>query len=178
MNRFATPDRASGVAIAARMLIAGLAIGLCLAGPTARAQDNALDKFVGRWDVRVKTLEPEKPDLTYTETYEWVLGHQFIRATTEGKSDGTEDLVIAGRDPKTNGYPFWIYSSTGTSMFLAPGTWDARSQTMEWTSPALSDVSYHARCSFPDASTRRCTLIIKNWFGKVLLEQETSAVRR
>jgi hypothetical protein len=31
---------------------------------------------------------------------------------------------------------------------------------------------------FPDDNTRRCTLVLKNWIGKVLLEQETSAARR
>jgi hypothetical protein len=49
---------------------------------------------------------------------------------------------------------------------------------LEWKSPPISDVSYLARCIFADENTRRCTLIIKDWFGRVLLEQESSAVRR
>jgi hypothetical protein len=173
--------RVPNLAAAARTLAAALAIGAglvaCLGSSATSAQDNALEKFLGRWDVRVKTLKPQKPDLTYSETYEWVLDRQFIRAITEGKSDGTQDMVIGGYDPQSHGYPFWIYSSSGSCLSLAPGTWNAQSQIMEWKSPALLDVSYHSRCSFPDANTRRCTLILKNWFGKVLLEQETTAVR-
>lgn len=161
-----------------RRMIAVLAIALSLAGVPARAQDNALENFVGRWDVRVKTLQPPKPELTYIETYEWMLDRKFVRARTEGKSDGTEDLIVAGFDPKANGYSFWIFSSTGTFMYLAPGTWDARSRTMEWKSPALSDVSYRGRCTFTDDNSRHCTLILKNWLGRVLLEQESDAVRR
>jgi hypothetical protein len=149
-----------------------------LAGPAARAQESALAKFVGRWDVRLKTLQPQKPDLTYIETYEWVLNGQFVRARTERKSDGTEDMIIAGYDPQTKGYPFWIFSSTGTYMYLAPATWDARNQIMEWKNPPQLDISYQGRCIFPDENTRRCTLIMKDWMGKVLLEQESSAVRR
>jgi Protein of unknown function (DUF1579) len=145
---------------------------------SARAQDNVLYKFVGRWDVRVKTLQPQKPDLTYIETYEWMLDRKFVRARTEGKTDGTEDMVVGSYDPKANGYPFWIFSSTGTFLQLAPGTWDARNRTMDWKSPLLLDVSYQARCIFPDDNTRRCTLVIKNWLGKVLQEQDSSAVRR
>ena len=161
--------------IAAR--IAALLI-VSLAASSARAQNNVLEKFVGRWDVRVKTLQPQKPDVAYVEIYEWMLGRQFVKARTEGKTDGTEDMVVGGFDPKTNGYPFWIFSSSGTFLYLAPGTWDARSQTMEWKSPPLLDVSYQGRCTFTDDNTKRCTLVLKNWLGKVLLEHESSSVRR
>jgi Protein of unknown function (DUF1579) len=155
-------------------------VALLVMGFTAtstHAQDNALEKFVGRWDVRVRTLQPQKPDLSYVETYEWMLDRKFVRARTEGKSDGTEDMVVIGYDQKVNGYPFWIFSSSGTFLYLTPGSWDARNRTMEWKSPPLLDVSYQARCTLDD-NTRRCTLVLKNWLGKVLLEQESIAVRR
>src|SRR5262249_12801749 len=96
----------------------GALLVIGLAAAPARAQDNALEKFVGRWDVRVKTLQPEKPDLTYIETYEWMLDRKFVRGRTEGKTDGTEDMVVGGYDAKTNRYPFWIFSSSGTYLDL------------------------------------------------------------
>jgi Protein of unknown function (DUF1579) len=164
-------------ASAARMIAALLSV-LCLASASARAQDNVLEKFIGRWNVGVKTLQPQMTDQTYIETYEWMLDRKFVRAKTEGKADGTEDMVVGGYDPMTNKYPFWIFSSTGTFFYLALGSWDARSRTLEWKSPPISDVSYLGRCIFSDESTRRCNLIIKAWFGKVLLEQESTAVRR
>jgi Protein of unknown function (DUF1579) len=160
-----------------RCAIAALLV-IGLTAVSAHAQDNVLEKFVGRWNVRVKMLQPQQPDITYIETYEWMLDRKFVRARTEGKTDGTEDMVVGSYDPKANGYPFWIFSSTGTFLQLAPGTWDARNRTMEWKSPLLLDVSYQARCMFPDDNTRRCTLVIKNWLGKVLQEQDSSAVRR
>jgi hypothetical protein len=108
-----------------------------------------LDKYVGRWDVRVKTLQPQKPDLTYIETYEWVLDRKFVRGRTEGKTDGTEDMIVVGYDSKTNGYPFWIFSSSSTFLFLAPGSWDARNRILEWKSPPLLDVSYQGALHLP-----------------------------
>ena len=160
-----------------RCAIAALLIVSFIAS-SARAQDTVLEKFVGRWDVRVKTLQPQKADLTHIEIYEWMLDRKFVKARTKGKTDGTEDMVVVGYDLKTNGYGFWIFSSSGTFLYLAPGTWDARNRIIEWKSPPLLDVSYQARCMFPDDNTRRCTLVLKNWIGKVLLEQETSATRR
>jgi hypothetical protein len=167
-------DRVSGF----RVIAVTSAIGLCLTGPPAQADEGGLEKFVGRWDVRVQNLQPQKPDLTYIETYEWVLGHRFISAKTERKSDGTEDITIAGYDPQTKGYPFWIFSSTGSYTYLPPASWDAHSRTMEWENPPQWDVSYRVRCIFPDEKTRHCSLIVKDWKGKVLLEQEINAVRR
>ena len=137
-----------------RCVVAALLV-MGLAGGSLRAQDNVLEKFVGRWDVRVKTLQPQKPNLTYVEIYEWMLDRKFVKARTEGKTDGTEDMIVVGYDPKTNGYPFWVFSSSGTFLFLAPGTWDARNRTMEWKSPTLLDVSYrravHSRMTTTDA---------------------------
>ena len=78
-----------------RCAIAALLI-VNLAASSAGAQNNVLEKFVGRWDVRVKTLQPQKSDFTYIEIYEWMLGRQFVKARTEGKTDGTEDMFIIG----------------------------------------------------------------------------------
>lgn len=163
---------------ARKALVSALVTAFCLAAPSAHADESVLARFIGRWDVRVKTLQPPKPDVTYIETYEWVLRRKFIRATTERKSDGTEDVVFAGYDPQTKGYPFWIFSSTGTYLYLPPATWDARNRVMAWQNPPQMDISYRGRCAFPDENTRHCTLLMKDWKGKVLLEQETSAIRR
>lgn len=157
-----------------------IAILFCtvLTGPLALADEGGLDMFVGRWDLRVQILQPERKALNYSETYEWVLDRKFVRGHTGRKPDGTEDIVFGTYDAKIDGYPFWIFSSSGSYTYLPPGSFDARRRTMDWKSPGEWDISYQSRCLFPDASTRRCTLIIKNWKGKVLLEQEWIAVRR
>ncbi len=67
-----------------KVVMTALAALACLAVAPARADDNALAKYVGRWDVRVKNLQPKGPDVTYIENYQWVLRRKFIRATTEG----------------------------------------------------------------------------------------------
>ena len=95
--------------------------------PGVHADESVLDRFVGSWKVRVKTLQPAKPDITYTEKYEWVLDHQFLRGRTGRKSDGTEDVIYATYDPQAKGYPFWIFSSSGTYVYLPPATWNGRS---------------------------------------------------
>lgn len=160
------------------LITAVLATALCFFGPMTRADEGGLDVFVGQWDVRVKTLQPEKSESTYTETYEWTLDHQFIRGQTGPKSDGTRDVIYGQYDKNVKGYPFWIFSSSGNATYLAPGTWDAGTRSMEWKNPRGFDISYRSRCIFPDANTRHCTLIMKDWKGTVLTEVEWSAFRR
>jgi hypothetical protein len=107
-----------------------------------------------------------------------VLNRQFLRGVTGRKSDGTEDVIYGTYDAKMKGYPFWIFSSSGTYVYLAPATWDASKRTMEWKNPANSDITYSGRLIFPDENTRRWTTVVKDWKGTVLLELEGSAVRR
>jgi hypothetical protein len=144
----------------------------------AYAEQDGLDRFVGRWDVSVHTLQPEESRVTYTEVYEWVLDRQFLRGQTGRKSDGTEDVIYATYDEQAGGYPFWIFSSSGTHVYLPPAIWDARTRILEWKNPGEWDISYRGRCSFPDEDTRQCNMIMKDWKGKVLLDQEWTAVRR
>jgi Protein of unknown function (DUF1579) len=155
-----------------------LVVACCVAAPAARADDDGLDLLVGRWEARVETLLPQPAELTYTETYRWVLDGKFLEGRTTGRTDGFEDIIYGTYDPQTDGYPFWFFSSSGTYLYLAPGTWDARTRTFEWKNPANSDVSYLTRVVFPDARTRHWTIVIKDWKGKVLVQQEGHAVRR
>jgi len=143
-----------------------------------QADESVLDNYIGSWDVRVKTLRPAKSEVNYSEVYEWVLGIRFIRGKTGTKTDGSEDIVFGTYDAKSKGYPFWIFSSSGSYTYLPPATWNKRKRLMEWKNPSGWDINYLSRCLFPDKNTRRCSLIMKDWKGKVLLEQAWTAVRK
>jgi hypothetical protein len=158
-------------------LIALLTVACGSAATAARAGNEVLDLLVGRWDVRVKTLKPVPAEVTYSEQYEWVLGGKFLRGQTSNKSDSTVDISFGTYDAKSDGYPFWIFSSSGTYIYLAPATWDARTRTMEWKNPPASDVYYNTKVVFTEKG-RHWTVLVKDWKGVVLQHQEGNAVRR
>lgn len=147
---------------------------LCL---PASAADDPLELLAGSWEVSVTTLQPGPIQTDYTETYEWVLDGKFLKGQTR-RPDGGEDIIIGTHDTQANGYPFWIFSSSGTYLYLVPATWNARTRTLEFKSPPASDIYYNTVIVFPDAQTRHWTLIIKDWKGQVVLQQEGRAVRR
>src|SRR5262245_38325896 len=78
--------------------------------PPAQAQGglNVLDRYRGRWDVTVKIKHPRPAQVTYTETYDWVLDRRFMRGDSGRKSDGSQEIVMATYDRASKGYPFWI----------------------------------------------------------------------
>lgn len=155
-----------------------LAVAAALAAPPALADTQVLELFVGHWDIHARTLQPQPSTTSYRERYEWVLDGKYVRGETSLKADGTRDIIFGTYDAQADGYPFWVFSSSGTYMYLPPATWDARRRTMEWKNPKGFDINYRSSCHFPDRDTRSCTLIMKDWMGKVLLELEWQAARR
>ncbi len=158
------------------MLLAG-AVSLA-AVPGYCEADNALDLFVGHWQIDVVVLQPEPAQLTYTERYERILDGKYVRGETSRKADGSKDVVMATFDEAANGYPFWIFSSTGSFTYLPPASWDPRRRLMTWKSPAQFDIAYSSTCQFPTADQRSCYLIVKDWKGKVVTEMKWTAQRR
>jgi hypothetical protein len=146
--------------------------------PEISAKLKVLDMFRGTWDVTVRTRLPKPGVVTSSETYTWALDQRFLHGDSGRKSDGTQDLVMATYDQPSDGYPFWIFSTSGAWIYLAPGVWDEAQRTMVWKNPPNVAVTYLTRCVFPDTKSRRCSTLVKDWKGSVLLDQEASAVRR
>ena len=161
-----------------RLFIAAMAVHLCLAAPLVRADISVLERFIGHWDIHAEILRPEPLKTSYSETYEWVLDGKFVRGKTARKADGNQDIIFGTYDKQTDGFPFWIFSSSGSYLYLAPAIWHPRELTMEWKNPSGWDVNYHSSCHFPDRDNRSCGLIMKDWKGKVMLEMKWRAVRR
>ncbi len=147
--------------------------------PQPRApQLQVLERLQGSWDVTITTRAPKPLRGTYVETYEWVLDQRFLRGETSRKADGTQDIFMTTYDPATKFYRFWIFNSLGTTIEFPLGTWDEKTQSMEWKSPAQWDLSFFARWTFPDKNTRRWTALLKDWKGNVLLDVDGTATRR
>ena len=86
-------------------------------------------------------------------------------------------VVFATYDENADGYPFWIFSSTGSYTYLPPASWSERKRTMTWKNPPQFDINYRSQCEFPSDALRRCHLIMKDWKGKVLSEMTWTAER-
>ncbi len=155
-----------------------LSVALAAAATPAVGQQEVLERYVGSWDIHATTLQPERSTSTYSEEYRWTLDGKYIEGRTGRKADGTWDMIYGTYDPNSGGYPFWVFSSSGSYTYIPPGRWDNRRAVMTWDSPQEWDIRFTSRCHFPDRDLRECALLIKDWKGKVILELEWRAVRR
>ena len=119
-----------------RLIIAVMLAPLCIFAQLAMADISVLERFIGHWDIHAETLQPKPSTTTYSETYEWVLDGKFLRGQTGRKPDGTQDIIFGTYDAQADGFPFWIFSSSGSYLYLAPATWHQRELTMKWESPS------------------------------------------
>lgn len=152
--------------------------GLAQAEADLARQLAVLERFAGTWDVVVQVRRPVEKTVTYTEVAVLAPGNRLLRGDTGLKSDGQQDWTMTTFDPASGGYPMWIFSSSGAWYHLAPGQWDESQLSLVWKSPPLSPVSHVTRCSFADARTRHCQTLVKDFLGRVMLDQEYTARRR
>lgn len=72
-----------------------------------------LDRFVGTWDVRGRTLGAERDDVSGRLTFEWLPGGFFLQQRVELDFRGYEirGLEIIGYDAATDRFPSTVFSN-------------------------------------------------------------------
>ena len=146
--------------------------------PALRARLDVLEHFIGRWQVRLDVLKPQPLAVSYVETYRWMLDRRFVLAEMSEHSRGETALTIATWDPAGDGYPFWIFMSSGAFFPLPAARWDAATRTMHWKSAFGAPVRLDSRCRFTEPALRLCHTVVRDWKGSVLSEQSSRAERR
>jgi hypothetical protein len=149
--------------------------GQSLPNPESRI----VDKWRGTWDVKATRREP-KPvqEVTYVETFDWILDKRFLRSETSLKSDGNRSMSMFWYDIVTKTYRFVIYDSSGLAVILPSPLWRESTQTMEWNSGFFEPLSYTGYATFTDRDTMRWKSLWKDWKGTVILDLEGTSIRR
>jgi hypothetical protein len=138
-----------------------------------------VDKWRGTWDVRALRRHPlPVEDVTYTETFEWVLDAHYLRSETTRKSDGGKSMSMVWFDMLTKSYHWVIFDASGLVADLPPPTWSDEAQTMEWKSGIFSPLSYTGYAKFTEPDTIQWAARWKDWKGTVILDIEGTSTRR
>jgi hypothetical protein len=72
-----------------------------------------LDRFVGSWEVRGRTLDAEEDNVSGRLTFEWLPGKFFLQQRVEMSFMGHEiaALEVIGYDPATGKFPSTVFAS-------------------------------------------------------------------
>jgi len=93
-----------------------------------------LDKLVGTWELKGRTLDAKEDNIVGRVTIEWLPGGFFLQQRGELDFMGfkLQSLEIVGYDPATNTFPATVYSSMSGAAL--PYYWDVQGDVVtHWT---------------------------------------------
>ena len=81
--------------------------------PTPDPALKRLDRFVGTWNAKGRTLDAEEDNVSGRLTFEWLPGGFFLQQRVELNFAGYEihGLELIGYDPESDVFPSTVYSS-------------------------------------------------------------------
>jgi len=101
-------------------------------GPNQALQ--RLERLVGIWDIKGRTLDSDVDDISGRMTCEWMLGGFFLKQSGEIKFKGfkMQSLELIGYDPASQTFPASVYSDM--SGVVLPYHWNVQGDTVtHWT---------------------------------------------
>ena len=91
---------------------------------------NRLDVLIGTWDLKGRTLDSDKDNITGWNTFEWLPGGFFLKSTGEINFKGVliQSLEIIGYDPESHTFPSNVYSNVDGKVL--PYDWNVQGQVV------------------------------------------------
>jgi hypothetical protein len=89
-----------------------------------------LEKLVGKWELKGRTLDSKEDNITGWTTFEWLPGGFFLKSVGEITFNGflIKSLEIIAYDPKRKTFPSSVYSNMSGSVFSYE--WDVQGNTV------------------------------------------------
>lgn len=80
-------------------------------------------------------------------------------------------------DEQQQTYRYWWFNSDGNTI-VSTGTWDEKTKTFTWTSPAVNGISATMTDHFVDNNTREWNVLVKDANGDVVFEMSGKSAKR
>ena len=90
-----------------------------------------LEKFIGTWEMKGRTLNSKEDNVVGRATFEWLPGGFFLQQRIELNFMGMElrSLELIRYDPETQTFPSYVYSNM--SPIPLPYNWDVQGDTLK-----------------------------------------------
>jgi Protein of unknown function (DUF1579) len=117
------------------------------AGPQMPGPDPALrklDRFVGTWVMKGRTLDSDVENITARTTFEWLPGGHFLlqRFSADFVGMNIQSHEVIGFDPATGTFPSTVYSNLAPMPL--PYRWAVDGDALTITAEALG-ATFHGR---------------------------------
>ena len=104
--------------------------------PTPDPALKRLDKLVGSWTIKGRTLDSNEDNISGRTTFEWLPGGFFLLQRFEMNFAGFEiqSLELIGYDPSTEAFSSLVYSNLAP--FALPYQWDLQDSVLKISTEA------------------------------------------
>jgi hypothetical protein len=147
--------------------------------PSPPAEMKILEKEVGKWTFQSSATTGDKTiKLSGSRLVQWILGGQFLQATTTAEGRQGEAVSIAGFDAATKSYRWWYFDPDGPVREPATGTWDEKERTMTWKCQMTGDLSIVSKKQWINADTTKTHAVFSRQNGDVYSTQDDTMTRQ
>jgi Protein of unknown function (DUF1579) len=96
-----------------------------------------LDRFVGTWDMKGRTLDSEVDNVSGRTTFEWLPGGFFLQQRIKLDFAGfeVEGLELIGYDPESGTYPSTVFSNVAGAPL--PYRWEIEGDELKITTDVI-----------------------------------------
>jgi hypothetical protein len=114
--------------------------------PAPDAKLRLLDRYVGTWDMRGRTLDSDVDNVFGRATFEWLPGGYFLQQRIKLDFAGfqIEGLEVIAYDPATGTFPSTVYPNVGGTPI--PYRWEIHGDELTITTDMLG-ATFHGRWS-------------------------------
>jgi hypothetical protein len=134
-----------------------------------------LDRFVGDWDDAI-TNKTTRQKYNAIEYRKWSPLGEFVISQDQNLSTKKEAHFLITYDPDAEVYRACFIEAASAALLL--GAWDAKTQTMTWTSPPEVNVKFTGTHRFIDKDHAEWSITVTGQDGTVYAQMSGKQTRR
>ena len=113
-----------------------------------------------------------------TSTNEWILDGWFQQRKGKGDDGSHEILEVWTYDADTKSYRAWGFMTPGANHYEGTGTWDEKSNTLNYKGKGPGDVTFVSTMRFIDKDNCEATRVARDAAGKVVQDARFKLTRQ
>jgi hypothetical protein len=150
--------------------------------PAKAAELKVLDRLDGKWryewESKPTEWDPKGSEGIGTSTNEWILDGWFQQRKGKGDDGRHEILEVWTYDGHTKTYRAWGFMAPGVNHYEGTGTWDEKSNTLNYKGKGPGDVTFVSTMRFIDKDNWEATRVARDAAGKLVQDARFKLTRQ
>jgi hypothetical protein len=150
--------------------------------PAKPAELKVLDRLTSKWryewESKPTARDPKGSKGTGTSTNKWILDGWFQQRKGKGDDGRHEILEVWTYDGHTKTYRAWGFMAPGANHYEGTGTWDEKSNTLNYKGKGPGDVTFVSTMRCIDKDNWEATRVARDAAGKLVQDTRFKLTRQ